>query len=52
MRTSSNGRACIMASMWLRACTPVPSTASTRASRRARCLVDAADTAAVRASVM
>ena len=51
-RSSSNGLTRDSASIWLRACTPDASAASTRASGRARCLADAADTAAVRASVM
>src|SRR5213082_3056314 len=51
-RTSSKRRTCRRASRWARACTPLPMSASTFASPGARWRVTAAETAAVRISVM
>lgn len=52
MRISRIGRTRQIARAWDRACTPVPSTASTVASSRASSRADSAEQAPVRAAVM
>ena len=51
-RTRRSGRACDIASRWVSACTPVPSSARSPASARASNRVATPETAAVRTAVI